>query len=267
MAQNNIRSNIKGIGSGSKDLSVYLKDFSVDSVDMPVYIRHSLPGYDSVFATISGFQEPQPVLFSLDIDEYGFSNASIYVDIYDLNWPIDPSKTYFLVDGVQVSGTVTPITISGTHSAYRLEYNPSDDFSTLQGPTQFRAHAENSIGGVGERDYYLTLGYKVDFENADHKYLDYGFSNKVVVRSTAENEATCTKESAYAYWFETRLRLHEDLSSSIVGMNNVGNLSARIVPLTTAYYYGRECRLVVKVRDFAGNRMEDFVLEFTIEDS
>jgi len=253
MAQNNIRSNIRGVGSDSKDLSVYIK--------------HALTGYDSVAATVSGFLEPQPTLFSLDIDEYDFANTTIYVDIYDLNWAIDPSKTYFLVDGVQVSGTVTPITISGTYSAYRLEYNPVDDFSTLQGPTQFRAHAENSIGGVGERDYYLTLGYKVDFKNKSHKYLDYGFHNKVVVRSTAENEASCTKESAYAYWFETRLRKHDDLSSSVIGVNNVGNLSAYIVPLTTAYYYGRDCRLVVKVKDFAGNRMEDFVLEFTIEDS
>lgn len=218
-------------------------------------------------SNIFGFYPPYVLDFFLDSDQYTESSSVAWADIVDYHYKIDKDSTYFVIDGTVVSGTFTTLSgVTASGVAYRMSYDPADDFGSFSGPTGFTVHVENELGGTAERTYRLVFGYKVDFDNDSHKYLDYGFYNKVVVRSSAENLATCTKESAYAYWFETRTRPFNELSCSIVGMNNVGNLSANIVPLTTAYYYGRECRLVVRAKDFSGNEMEDFVLEFKIEE-
>lgn len=206
--------------------------------------------------------------FSLDVDQYTTASGKICVDLVDYDLKINTtSGTYFMADGTVVSGTFTPITVSGvttSGSAYRMCYDPINDFDSLIGPTKFTAHVTNSVGTVLEKDYYLTYGYKVEFDNEDRKYIDFGYQKKVIVRAVAENLASCTKESGYAYWFETKTQPHNDLSCSIRG-TYIDGLPASIYPQSTTYFYGKTYELKVTARDFAGNEMEPFILVYTIE--
>lgn len=203
--------------------------------------------------------------FSLGRAEYASASTSIYVDLVDYSHNIvTASGTYFEIDGTSVSGTFSPLTVSGSVSAYRMSYDPTDDFSSLMGSTTFTAHALNDFGETSEEDYYLTYGYKVEFENFDRKWMDFGYGTQVVVRIAAENLAGCTKEDSTAYWFETRQPFSRDLSCSIKG-SFINDLPASIYPQSTTYFYGQTYRVVVTAKDFSGNEMETFVLVYTIE--
>lgn len=200
--------------------------------------------------------------FSLGEDEYASAAIPIYVNLVDYAHNITTaSGTYFEIDGTSVSGTFSPLTISGSVGAYRMSYDPADDFSSLMGPTTFTVHALNDIGETSEKDYYLTYGYKVKFNNFD---MDFGYGTQVVVRIVAENLASCPKKDSTAYWFETRQQYSKDLSCSIES-NPIGELSASIYPQSTAYFYGQTYRVVVTAKDFSGNEMETFILVYTIE--
>lgn len=222
-----------------------------------------------VYSTISDMQQVgfDIELFSLKISnfslaegEYTSALGTICVDITDDWYSVVTSGTYFEFDGTQVSGTFSSIT-----DGYRMCYDPVDDFSSLMGSTTVIVHAENDNGDVLEKDYYLTYGYKVEFSNWDRKLIDFGFENKIVVRMRAENLMSCPKESVDAYWFETKSLYHKDLSCSIRG-SYIEDLTASIFPQSTAYFYGKTYRLVVNASDFAANKMQEFVLEYTIED-
>lgn len=206
--------------------------------------------------------------FFLDVEQFVTSSSEVYVDLVDYYHQIDTvSGTYFMVDGVVVSGTFTVITVSGSTSAYRMAYDPTDDFSSLDGSTQFKVRAESvkGLASRAEKDYYLTYGYKVEFENMDRKWMDFGYDNQIVVRMEVENLASCPKISADAYWFETKQQQYTDLGVSIKG-TYIDGLSASIFPQSTTYFYGKTYRLVVNAKDFSGNEMEPFILVYTIED-
>lgn len=206
--------------------------------------------------------------FFLGVDEYTEASGAVSVDLVDFaDNIVTASGTYFVIDGTVASGTFLPIVVGGAVSAYKMSYDPADDFVSLMGPTEFTVRAMNDVWEVSEKDYYLTFGYKVSFDNLVNKYIDFGHQNRIVVRASAENLASCTKEDAEANWFETRSMFFKDLACSIVGTPyDTKNLSAYINAITTAYYYGRVCTLVVNVKDFAGNEMEPFILIYTIED-
>jgi len=206
--------------------------------------------------------------FFLGVDEYTVASGIVSVDLVDFaNNIVTASGTYFIIDGAVTSGTFSPIVVGGAVDAYKMSYDPADDFASLMGPTEFKVHATNDAWEVSERDYHLTYGYKISFDNLAHKYIDFGYQNRIVVRARAENLASCPKESAEANWFETRSLFFKDLTCSIVGTPyDNKDLSAYINAITTAYYYGRVCRLVVNAKDFAGNEMEPFILIYTIED-
>lgn len=199
--------------------------------------------------------------FSLGEGEYTTASGNICVDVTDDWYNVVTSGTYFKVDGTQVSGTYIPIV-----DGYRMCYDPVDDFESLMGQTTFTVHAENDNGDILERDYYLAYGYKIEFENLKNKYIDFGYENKIVVRMTAENLASCPKESTDAYWFETKHQHFSDLACVIRG-SYLNDLSASIYPQSTTYFYGKTYRLVVNARDFAGNEMEEFVLVYKIQNN
>ena len=212
--------------------------------------------------------------FSLDVGGYTTASGKICVDLVDYAENIATiTGTYFVIDGTITSGTFSPIVVPGAHSAYRMCYDPIDDFESLMGPTEFIVYASNVVGEFSEEDYYLTYGYKISFDNSSYRYMDFGYQNKIVVRAVAENLASCPKESGKAIWFESSAKcyFHKDLSCSVVGIGppryyGEEGLSAYINPITSAYYYGRICRLVVRAKDFAGNEMEPFILVYTIEE-
>jgi hypothetical protein len=199
--------------------------------------------------------------FSLDIDEYTAASGTICVDITDDVYNVVTSGSYFIIDETTTSGnTYTPIT-----DGYTMCYDSPTDFDSLVGSTTVTVHTENDNGDVLERDFYLTSGYIVEYDN---RTQDYGFGSQVVVRASAENMASCPNTGVDAYYFTTLPRKSIDLGASIVGEPwSEKNLSAEIVPTTdTIYFYGKTFRIEVRAKDFAGNVMEPFTFEFKIED-
>lgn len=198
--------------------------------------------------------------FSLAEGEYSSATGTICVDVTDDVYNVVTSGTYFIIDGTMASGIFTPIT-----HGYRMCYDPVDDFASLLGATTFTVHAENDDNGVLERDYYLTAGYIVEYNNENQ---DYGYESQVVVRMSAENFASCPLYSTEAYWFKTLHKAPKDLSASIVGVPwSTKDLTASISSETELiYFYGKTFRVEIRAKDFAGNIMSPYTFEFQIED-
>ena len=200
--------------------------------------------------------------FSLDIDEYSFASGTICVDITDdVHNVLTSGSSYFIIGETETSGnTYIPI-IDG----YTMCFDDPNDFADLTGATTVTVHAENDNGDILERDFYLTSGYIVEYDN---RRQDYGFGSQVVVRGSAENLASCPNTGTDAYFFETVPKTNSNLNATIVGRPwSEKNLGASITPTTdTIYFYGKVFRIEVRAKDFAGNVMEPFTFEFRIED-
>ena len=202
--------------------------------------------------------------FSLAEGQYTKASNSITVDVLDDICLVSVSGTYFEINDIQVSGTLTPIL-----DGYRLVYNPIDDFESLNGPTTFTVHAENECGKIIEQNFNLTFGYIVGYENSESAGIDYGFNNKVAVRITAEDMASCPQLSSTAYVLESNQLKNRDLGASITGIfyaDGYKDMPVSIYPQSTAYFYGKEFRIVVYAKDFAGNNMTPFEIVYRIED-
>lgn len=203
--------------------------------------------------------------FSLAPGEYTTSSGFISVDITDDECPVSTSGTYFVVDDNRL-----PVTFSGIEDGYRMFYDPIDDFISIEGVTIFTVHAENKCEKVLEQDFYLTSGYIVEYINRQELLdsIDYGFQQKIIVRVTAENYASCPQVSSLAWDFESKPQANVDLGASIVGRFHAweyNEMPAEIYPHSTAYFYGKQFKVVVKAKDFAGNQMEPLVLNYRIE--
>jgi hypothetical protein len=204
--------------------------------------------------------------FSLGIGECTTASGFISVDVIDDECPISISGTTFLLDGIEV-----PVFFSSIEDGYRVFYNPEDNFSSIEGPVVLTIHAENECGKVLEQDLYLTFGYIVEYINYQDlpDSIDFNFNKKIVVRVTAENYASCPQVSAIVWDFTSKPQSNTDLSASIVGRFHAwenSDMSAKIYPHSTAYFYGKEFKIVVKAKDFAGNQMEPLILNYRIED-
>ncbi len=209
-------------------------------------------------------------------DDYAYTGDGISVDITDDVYSVLTSASGIPCSGtccLKVDNTAVPVTFSGITDGYRMYYTPTDGFSALDGSTEFTVHAENSNGDVLERDYYLTYGYLVEYDNTERVGLGYGYGTQVLVRMAGENLATCPKFSADAYYFTTELRRPVDLSASIVGLAVPEDymypvdLGTQISPQSTAFFYGKTFRVILNAKDFAGNEMEPYEFEFKIEDT
>lgn len=208
-------------------------------------------------------------------DEYVPAYDRVSVDITDDVYNVVTSGTGITCSGtccLKVDGTAVPVTFSGISDGYRMFYDATDDFNSITGSTEFLVSAENSNGDVLERSYYLTSGYLVDYDNIDRIGFDYGYETQVLVRMSAEDLASCPKFSVDAYWFETKGLKNKDLGANITGVlpdivSAHANLGASIYPQSLAYFYGKTFRVVLKCKDFVGNRMEPYEFEFKIEDA
>jgi len=199
--------------------------------------------------------------FSLDIDGYTATSGVICVDLTDDIHNVLTSQSYFIIGETVTSGNIfTPI-IDG----YTMCYDSPTEFDELVGATTITVHTENDNGDILERDFYLTSGYIVEYNNINH---NYGFGNQVVVRGLAENMASCPSVGVAAYSLITEPKITYNLGATIVGIPwGERDLSAEITPTTdTIYFYGKTFRIEVRAKDFAGNVMEPFVFEFRIED-
>jgi hypothetical protein len=86
---------------------------------------------------------------------------------------------------------------------------------------------------------------------------------------TAENYASCPQVSSLAWSFDSKEQFNNDLGASIVGKAfsyEYSDVSAEIYPQSLAYFYNREFEVILTAKDFAGNEMEPFILNYRIED-
>lgn len=203
---------------------------------------------------------------SISVGQFVTSSGVIYIDVTDDEYDVSLDNTYLMVDANIVPTISTPIT-----NGFRLSYAPADSFSLISGPVIITIHAENSNGIFREEDFYVTFGYIVEYNNNQgfSEAIDYGFDNKVAVRITVEDYANCPTLSSVAWEFESKSKFNSDIGASIngrlYGLDNI-DMSASIFPLSTAYFYGKEVRVLLNAKDFAGNQMDPLILIYKIED-
>jgi hypothetical protein len=192
--------------------------------------------------------------------QYVNADGTLCVDITDDVYNVVAGGCYFTLGDTVVSGILT--TIDG---GYRLCYNPVDSFASILDTVVFTARAENDHGDVLTKDFYLTSGYVVEYDNVGQ---DYGWGNKIIIRMAAENFASCPKTGVFAYEVETVAKESRDLIAIITGwpVMPYKDLPAIINPHSTAFFYGKTFRVELRAKDYSGNEMVPFVFEFKIED-
>ncbi len=253
------------------DYEVTVISGAIDKLNYDVYSCAQTTGYLSFDVDLLSLKISN---FIPSADDYAYVSNGISVDITDDIYNVLTSASGIPCSGtccLKVDNTAVPVTFSGITDGYRMYYTPTDGFSTLDGSTEFTVHAENSNGDVLERNYYLTYGYLVEYDNTERVGLGYGYGTQVLVRMAAENLTTCPKFSADAYYFTTERRRPVDLSANIVGLavpeDYTYDLGAQISPQSTAFFYGKTFRIILNAKDFAGNEMEPYEFELKIEDT
>ena len=211
--------------------------------------------------------------FFLEVDEYTTSAGIMSVDIYDKrNIPVSTANSYFVVSGTQVPVTFSGIEVQTTDlgqpivaSGYRMFFDSPSDFYADE-PLEIVAHGANIIGDIIEQTYYLLYGYNLIYDTPPE--VVWGWGDQIIVWATAKNKASCPAQSTDAWWFEIRPKEYADLGATIVP-TGYANLPATIYPQLqpNSFFYGAKVKVIVRAKDEAGNEMEPFVLNFTIEDN
>lgn len=203
--------------------------------------------------------------FSIGVGDFITASGIIYVDVTDDEYQVSIDHTYLEIDGVVVPIVMMPIT-----DGYRLLYDPTSNFVSMTGPSVFTVNATNTNGITIRDDFYVTFGYVVEYNNNKGftEAIDYGFDNRVAVRISIEDYSSCPTQSTVAWEFDSKGMFNNDIGASINGRLyglEQSNMPASIYPLSTAYFYGKEVRVVLNAKDFAGNDMEPLVLTYKIE--
>jgi len=202
--------------------------------------------------------------FNVGVGEFIPASGTLCIDVHDALYPVVTSGTYFLVDDIPVACTYTALS-----DGYRMCYNSPDNFGSVSGPTKITARGQNSNGDVLTRDFYVTFGYVVGYDNSKVGGIDYGFENKIGVRVEASNLLECPIDTAFGFWFVSKNHVLSDLSASITalrsGSKGNSDLSTSIYPNSTAYFYDKIFKMEVTVKDFNGNEMPPFILKFKVE--
>ena len=211
--------------------------------------------------------------FFLEVDEYTTSAGIMSVDIYDKRRiPVSTANSYFVVSGTQVPVTFSGIEVQTTDlgqpivaSGYRMFFDSPTDFFADE-PVEIVAHGANIIGDVIEQTYYLLYGYNLIYDTPPE--VVWGWGDQIIVWATAKNKASCPTQSTDAWWFEIRPKEYADLGATIYPQEKDKDLGAKIYGvLPNTFYYGAKVTVIVRAEDEAGNEMQPFVLNFTIEDN
>lgn len=194
--------------------------------------------------------------FFLSPDEHQVASGQAWIDIVDFLWSIDTANTYFMVDGVAVSGT----TFSGINNGYRVSYDPPSDFDH-EGPFTYTIHAQNIQGDILEQDYSLLYGYDVAF----NKVIEWGPHRQIDILTKATNNAYCSNTAAESFYFVTKDYEAHNLGSTILPTRPV-DISSSIGTIAKVFYYGGAYTVTVSgIRDYAGNELDPIQYSFTIE--
>jgi hypothetical protein len=194
--------------------------------------------------------------FSIGEEEWAAaSGINFSVDVTDNTYGISMSGTYFIHDG-----NIVPTSFSGIIDGYTCYYYPTNVYS--DGTIDLTIHAQNTVSGVKDQTFHLLYGYNLEFE----KLIDWGPKNEVITVVKAKNLAFCPNLEGEAIYFETADLQSTDLSATIQAIESV-NLGATIYPQSTTFFYGRTYIVTVsEVRDYHGNKMDPYTIQFTIED-
>jgi len=196
--------------------------------------------------------------FSLGVEEWtAASGINFSVDVVETasGVSISTSGTYFVHDG-----TTVPTSFSGITGGYICYYYPTSVYS--DGTINLTIHAENTVSGVEEQTFSLLYGYNLEFE----EYIDWGPNKEVIVIVKAKNLAFCLNEEGEALHFVTADLQSTDLGATIQAVESF-DLGASIRPQSTAFFYGQTYIVTVSgVRDYHGNEMDPYIIQFTIED-
>lgn len=194
--------------------------------------------------------------FSIGLDEVAYCTSLVdfSVDITDTTYDVTTSGTYFMYDGVAVSGTLTPIT-----NGYRLSYatTPSGNFSLI-------ANACNSVGDVAYDEYRFYYGYECTWNKVNY----WGPKKQVPISLTADNTALAPNTTTFATYFETRNYEQLYLEATITAEGSgKKDLTASITPQSKYFMYGKTYKFIISgIKDFSGNTLSSRVYTFTIED-
>jgi len=108
----------------------------------------------------------------------------------------------------------------------------------------------------------LLYGYNLEFE----ELVDWGPAREIIALVKAKNLAFCPNLEGEALHFVTADLQSTDLGATIQVVESV-DLGATIRPQSTAFFYGQTYRVTVSgVRDYHGNEMDPYTIQFTIED-
>lgn len=199
--------------------------------------------------------------FSMEVEEWTpvAVLGSFSVDAVDHVNTIISGSSYFIHNGVQVTTT-----FSGITDGYRMFYTPSDVSSS--GVISLVAHVQNNVPETLEQTFYLLYGYNAIFEDQ----VDWGLNTKVSIRVQASNSVRCPNTVAEGFYFVTESftssMASSNLGASIQAIEFI-DLGAKIYPRQVAFFYGETYTITVSgVKDFAGNVMDPYAFNFTIED-
>jgi len=194
--------------------------------------------------------------FSLGVNNWVSTDDLLYfyVDTVDYIYGISTSGTYFVHDGNIVSTTYSGIT-----GGYRCFYSPSSLVSS--GTITLTIRAENNNGEFEEQHYHMLYGYHMVFEDL----IDWGPDREVVTTIEVKNEVFCPNTETGAFYFKTRDYDSYNLSAVLVPIESV-DLGASIRPQNKFFFYCRTYKIIVSgIKDYSGNIMPPYELEFTIE--
>ena len=82
-----------------------------------------------------------------------------------------------------------------------------------------------------------------DINDKNNNGIDFGFKEKIPIRVTVEDFATCPSLSSLGWEFESKEKSSGDLGAFINGRlysMEGSNVGASIYPTSAAYFYGKE---------------------------
>lgn len=165
---------------------------------------------------------------------------------------IDPTATYYSVNGIQI-----PTTVTGTG----INYTISSDPVIVSGSIDLLLHVENYVSEVVEKDYSFLFGYSV----TSSEVVDWGANREIVISAYASNTAICPNAERYTTYFTTREYDTVDIKSYILPAG-WANISSTIEPQTMQFLYGNTYTITVSgIKDYSNNILPEFSWEFTIE--
>ncbi len=185
-------------------------------------------------------------------------SLDIEVDIRDDTYGVDTSQCFFVINGVIVSGTQTPL-VSGTH----LLYHPPNDFAFEESIRVTVHGTNNNVVAPVVKEAFYTLYYGRRIVLFNQELYEHGESVDVFVH--ARNLELLYKDLSTGYFFTSYTQPQKDLGASIYAINPIADLPASLTVLAPEHRYGQTVTVEFSVEDFDGYLLGPYTFVYTIE--